>query len=47
VWHSNREIYSVETSPDMTVESFAALAARGLVAHHLEARSRLLGPLTG
>jgi hypothetical protein len=43
VWHSNREVYTAKTSGAVTAESFAALAVRGLVAHHLGARARLLG----
>lgn len=42
-WHDNREVYTVKATSDMTKESFAVLAVRGFIAHHLEARRRLLG----
>lgn len=40
-WHEDREVYLAAVEPGMTVEEFAALGARALVAHHLDAVRRL------
>lgn len=40
--HSNRETYWVSTSVPVSVEEFAAMTVRGLIAHHNDAKARLL-----
>lgn len=40
-WHEDREVYRATASAPMTLEDFATLAARALVAHHLDAVRRL------
>ena len=39
-WHADREVYEAELGAPLELPGFAALAARGLVAHHLLARQR-------
>lgn len=43
-WHEDREVYRAMASRRITLEDFAALAARAVVAHHLEAVHRLDAP---
>jgi hypothetical protein len=45
VQHSDREQYQVALRAPMTLDDMAVLAARGLVAHHLEAVRRLRPPV--
>lgn len=42
-WHEDREVYRAVVEPAMTVEEFAALGTRALIAHHLDAVRRLDG----